>query len=101
MHECPKTVIEAGRSLVNARKSAAKLEAELFDALEKVRIATKQVCDEHGALYMESGEAEKLLLECAAGLQNLKMAHNSLRKVLCECEISQPTNEQLKAASWR
>lgn len=101
MHECPKSVIEAGRAMVNARKSAAKLEAEIFDALEKTRVATSHVCDEHGALHMQSGEAEKLLLECAAGLQNLKIAHDSLRKVLCECNIAQPTNEQLKAASWR
>jgi len=97
MHECPEEVVKAGQALMKARRSAAKLEGEVLDALAKVRGATKHMVDHHDALDMQSGEAEKLLLELVAALPNVKVAHNSLQAPMHDCNVKTPTNEQLKS----
>jgi len=99
MHECPKSVKLAGAALMRYREHQAKGEALGLKALEEVRKATKDVCASFDALHMEAGEAEALILEAIAAGPKVKMAHNSLRKVLCDCGIASPTDDDIIAAS--
>ncbi len=112
MHECPKSVLQAGLQLVKLRRMCKQVELQAMLAQTALGPATKEVCEKFGARYMESGETETLLHEIAAVAGKAKMAHNSVRKVLADCDVAEPTNNQLRdeakqtgenaeVASWR
>jgi len=96
MSECSKSVKQAGFQLVKLRRMSEKLEAQAMIAQSALGVAVKDVCSTHGALNMQSGETEVLLHEIASVAGKAKMAHNAVRLVLKECDIDQPSDDEIK-----
>lgn len=94
-HTCPAEVVRAGARLVALRRLAKRLEDAIDEALPDIQEGINCVVDKHGAAYVQAGEAKTLLrtAQTAAGL--IMQAHNSLRLVLVERGIAEPTGDQI------
>lgn len=92
---CPDEVIETGKSLIKARKAAALMSEQIDDALGKLHGAIEVMTKNHGARAMQAGEAFTKLRKAQSALGLIMEAHNSLRCVLTECDVEQPTDNQV------
>ena len=93
---CPPEVIAAGSALVHIRLRAAALAQEIDEALPVIRKGIAAVVDGHGAKNMQAGTAIRKLRELQAGEGLAGEAHDSLRKVLSEFDIAEPTDAEIK-----
>lgn len=93
---CPKTVILCGASLLAARRKAheaAELTMEAYNLIEDAFGSLPS-----GLRTMQLGEAKALLIEAMKMDHLIAMAHDSLRKLLGEAGVAEPTDAQLAAA---
>jgi len=97
MKDCPKDVVATGRSLIKARKFAKKASQKIDEAIAELESATDTMRAEHGAKAMQSGEAIALLRDAQRSYGLIMQAHNSLRGVLVECDVEQPTDDQVNS----
>lgn len=95
MVDCPDEVIAAGRALIVARKTAWQLSMEIDSALAMLYDAVNVVTAKHGAKVMQAGEAYTKLRKAQTAYGLVMEAHDSLRAVLIECGIDQPTDAQI------
>lgn len=95
--ECPAAVVLAGARLMKLRKMAAALEAEIDAAYPDIKAAVFDVVMNHSARVAQAGEAFVLLRQAQTAHGNIAHAHDVLRRVLVECGIAEPTNEQVVA----
>lgn len=95
--KCPPEVIAAGAALVHIRLRAAALADEIDTALPTIRKGIAAVVDGHGAKNMQAGTAIRKLRELQGGEGLAGEAHDSLRKVLAEVDIAEPTDAEIKA----
>jgi hypothetical protein len=95
MVDCPDEVIAAGRALTVARKTAWNLTQDIDAALAALYDATNVVTTKHGAKVMQAGTAHVKLRQAQAAYGLIMEAHDSLRAVLIECGIDQPTDAQI------
>lgn len=95
MHECPKEVIEAGKELIKLRKYMSKARDQIAVVKEALAPATEVMVKEHGAKHMDGSEALKMLSDLEAATYLADMAHNCNRKVLCDCGVAEPTDDQV------
>lgn len=93
--ECPPQVIEAGRALIKVRKASQSLSAAVEHAIAALGPAVDVMVNDHGARVMQSGETLALLRQIQMGEGLAMAAHNKLRSVLCDCDVAEPTNEQI------
>ncbi len=91
----PNEVIETGKALIKARKSAALMSEQIDEAISKLHGAIEVMTKDHGALAMQAGSALTKLRQAQAALGLIMEAHNSLRCVLTECDVEQPTDAQV------
>ena len=92
---CPAEVIETGRSLISARKLARDMSEAIDDALGNLSDAIEVMTANHGAKAMQAGSAIAKLRQAQAAYGFIMEAHNDLRMVLVECDVEQPTDEQV------
>lgn len=95
MAHCPPEVVEAGRALIDARKTAHTLSEAIDEAIAKLGPAVAVMVKAHGAKVMQSGTAYAKLRKAQAAYGLVMEAHDSLRAVLIECGVDQPTDEQI------
>ncbi len=93
--ECPKEVIETGRNLIKARKSASLMSEHIDEAIKALHPAIDVMVKQHGAKHMQAGTGLAKLRKAQAVLGLIMEAHDSLRCVLAECDVEQPTDEQV------
>jgi N-acetylglucosamine kinase-like BadF-type ATPase len=93
--ECPPQVIETGKALIKVRKSAASLSAAVEHAIAALGPAIDVMVKEHGAKVMQAGETLALLRKIQMAEGEAMAAHNKLRSVLCDCDVAEPTDEQV------
>ncbi len=91
----PNEVIETGKALIKARKSAALMSEHVDEAIGKLHAAIAVMTKDHGARAMQAGEALTKLRKAQTALGLIMEAHNSLRCVLTECDVEQPTDAQV------
>lgn len=94
MKDCPEAVIEAGRALLIARRTAMHLSMQVDDAV-KLMTAAVPVMVEHGAKVMQMGDALARLRHAQSAFGEIMAAHESLRLVLVACDVAEPTDEQV------
>jgi hypothetical protein len=92
--DCPPEVIECGKALILARKRANSMSGDIDEALAKLEGAIEAM-KPHGAKRMQAGEAIVLLRKAQAAQGFIMQAHNSLRHVLNECDVAEPTDVQV------
>lgn len=92
---CPQEVIDAGRALVGARKSADNLSELIDEAIAKLGPAVDVMVKNGGAKRMEAGSALAKLRQAQMAYGLICDAHNDLRQVLGTYDYSEPTNEQI------
>lgn len=95
MNECPKEVVVAGRGLIKARKVAKKLSQKIDEAIAELEDAVNVMVSNNGAKIMQSGAAIAKLRDAQRSYGLVMEAHDSLRCVLCEQDVEQPTDEQV------
>lgn len=95
MTECPSEVIEAGRALIGARKQAKEMSDAIDKALAVLDGAVAVMTEKHGAKVMQSGTAYSKLRKAQQAYGLIMEAHDSLRAVLIECNVDQPTDGQI------
>lgn len=93
---CPKEVIAAGAALVHIRLRAQSLAEEIDTALPVIRAGIAKVVTDHGAKNMQAGKAIRKLRELQGGEGLAGEAHDSLRRVLAEYGIDEPTDAEIK-----
>ncbi len=91
----PDSVVATGKALILARKSAEHTSDLINDALAALESAVDDMVKDHGAKAMEAGECIQLLREAQRCHGLVMQAHNSLRKVLAERDVEQPTDAQV------
>jgi hypothetical protein len=91
----PNEVVETGKSLIKARKSAGIMSEHIDEAISKLHGAIEVMTKEHGAKAMQAGSALAKLRKAQAALGYIMDAHNDLRGVLHECDVEQPTDAQV------
>jgi len=93
--DCPKSVVDAGRGLMKIRKLANKLSDAIDDEMPTIHSAIDEVVSLHRAKISQAGETLSLLREIQSSEGKAMQAHNLLRLVLNECDIEEPTNDQV------
>lgn len=91
----PDSVVTTGKALILARKSAEHMSDLINDALAALETAIDDMVKGHGAKAMQAGECIQLLREAQRSHGLVMQAHNSLRKVLIDCDVEQPTDAQV------
>ncbi len=91
----PDSVIKTGKALIRARKTAGNLSVEIDEAIAALHEAVEDMVKNHGAKAMQAGHALASLRQAQAALGLVMDAHNSLRCVLTECDVEQPTDAQV------
>jgi hypothetical protein len=92
---CPDEVVAVGRSLIKARKSASIMSEQIDAAIVDLHTAIDVMTSKHGAKAMQAGIALSKLRQAQAALGDIMQAHDSLRHVLVELDIEQPTDAQV------
>jgi len=92
---CPPEVIEAGRALVTARKTADNLSELIDEAIARLGPAVDVMVKEGGAKRMEAGSAHSKLRQAQMAFGLICEAHNDLRQVLGTYDYSEPTDAQI------
>ena len=93
--ECPDSVKQAGADLVKLRK-AAKRFADMAACTEKsILVAGEEMKDLHGMRLMELGVALKELGAMQALPGSVMVAHDSLRRMLGDCGVEEPTDDDI------
>ena len=90
----PTEVIECGKALIKARKSASNMSADIDAAIAALHPAIDATV-KLGAKGMQAGVALEKLRKAQSALGLVMQAHNSLRQVLVELDIEQPTDAQV------
>lgn len=86
-------VIEAGAALIKARRRASKMQDALNDAFDKIDAAFETLPG--NPRRMQIGEALNHLIKAGLAHSEIMMAHNSLRKLLGEVGMEEPTDAQI------
>lgn len=94
-HKCPNEVIEAGRALVKARKRAEEMSDAIDAAFPKIEDAVVHMNKAHGAKRMQAGGTIARLRQAQAALGLVMEAHDLLRHVLKECDVAEPTDDEI------
>ena len=93
--KCPDKTVFAGAQSMKLRRLAEKTAAQALIAYQAAQDAIPDLVMQGGAKNMEFGEGLALLLEVAKCHGTAMQAHDSFRKVLVRCDISQPTDDDI------
>ena len=91
---CPKSVLAAGSTLVQARWLGEDLAEKVMAAVDAVN-ATRLDLVNAGGKEMELAEGLALLMEAGRAAYLVGMAHDKLRGVLSRNGFNEPTNAAL------
>lgn len=92
---CPDKTKFAGAQLMKLRRLAEKTAQQARVAYEAAEDAIPDLVMNGGAKNMEFGQGLCLLLDVAKCYGTAMQAHDSFRKVLVRCDISQPTDDDI------
>lgn len=92
---CPQEVIDTGRALIQARKLAEAMSGKIDEAIPLLEKAVAVMVNDGGAKAMQAGAAFVRLRQAQTAFGLIMEAHESLRRVLEECDVEQPTDAQV------